>query len=61
MADTAMGRSRFVRPTLLLASRVLLLTLAFTPVGQFYLAWVGLAPWLVFVAETRLCYPHGPR
>ena len=37
----------------LLACAVLLLTLAFAPVKQFYLAWVGLAPLLVAM--------HGPR
>jgi apolipoprotein N-acyltransferase len=32
---------------------VALLTLAFAPVGQFYLAWVGLAPWLILLAEAK--------
>jgi len=53
MADIAAPRSRIVRPSLLILSTVILLTLAFAPMGQFYLAWVGLAPWLVLVAETR--------
>jgi apolipoprotein N-acyltransferase len=53
MADIAAPRSRIVRPSLLILSTVILLTLAFAPVGQFYLAWVGLAPWLILVAETR--------
>ncbi len=30
-----------------------MLTLAFAPYGQFYLAWVGLAPWLVVVRQAR--------
>jgi apolipoprotein N-acyltransferase len=37
----------------LLIGSVVLLTLAFAPVGQFYLAWVGLAPWLTFLAEAK--------
>src|SRR5262249_37022266 len=37
----------------LLLLAVGLLTLAFAPVGQFYLAWVGLVPWLVVLAGTR--------
>jgi apolipoprotein N-acyltransferase len=32
---------------------VLLLSLSFAPFGQFYLAWVGLVPWLLVVRETR--------
>ena len=32
---------------------VLLLSLAFAPVFQFYLAWVGLVPWLLVVASAR--------
>src|SRR5215218_4343017 len=38
---------------LLLLLSVLLLTLAFAPFNQFYLAWVGLVPWLVVVAKSR--------
>lgn len=30
-----------------------MLTLAFAPASQFYLAWVGLAPWLIFLSETK--------
>jgi apolipoprotein N-acyltransferase len=30
-----------------------LLSLAFAPVKQFYLAWVGLAPWLLLVAHAK--------
>jgi apolipoprotein N-acyltransferase len=40
------------RLTLCLAT-VVLLSLAYAPVKQFYLAWIGLAPWLVLVAHTR--------
>lgn len=32
---------------------ILCLTLAFAPAGQFYLAWIGLAPWLVMIARCR--------
>ena len=32
---------------------ILLLTLAFPPAGQFYLAWIGLVPWLVAVHAIR--------
>jgi apolipoprotein N-acyltransferase len=53
MADIAKGRSRFVRPAAMLAASIVMLTLAFAPVGQFYLAWVGLAPWLIWLAESR--------
>ena len=37
----------------LLALSVLLLSLALAPVNQFYLAWVGLAPWMLVVVATR--------
>jgi apolipoprotein N-acyltransferase len=52
MADIA-RRSGFLRPAGLAAACVALLTLAFAPVGQFYLAWVGLAPWLILLAEAQ--------
>jgi apolipoprotein N-acyltransferase len=29
------------------------LTFAFAPMGQFYLAWIGLAPWLVMVGRCK--------
>ena len=32
---------------------VLLLSLSFAPFAQFYLAWVGLVPWLFLVRSTR--------
>src|SRR3954467_4259350 len=38
---------------LLLLLSVALLTFALAPFNQFYLAWVGLAPWLVVVAKSR--------
>ena len=31
---------------------VLLLSLSFAPFAQFYLAWVGLVPWLLMVRST---------
>src|SRR5688500_11656064 len=37
----------------LLVASVLLLTFAFAPYRQFYLAWVGLAPLLVLAATAR--------
>src|SRR5687767_12046091 len=37
----------------LLAASVLLLTFAFAPYKQFYLAWVGLVPLLVLAATAR--------
>jgi apolipoprotein N-acyltransferase len=37
----------------MLAISIALLSLAFAPIGQFYLAWVGLAPWLIVLAEAR--------
>ncbi len=42
----------FKTPALLLLS-VLLLTLAYAPIGQFYLAWIGLVPWLMVLRNTR--------
>jgi apolipoprotein N-acyltransferase len=53
MSDIAKGRSRFVRPAAMLAASIVMLTLAFAPMGQFYLAWVGLVPWLIWLAESR--------
>jgi apolipoprotein N-acyltransferase len=41
------------RPLLPLFVSAILLTLALAPVHQFYLAWVGLVPWLVFVHSCR--------
>ncbi len=37
----------------LLAASVAAFTLAFAPVGAFYLAWIGLVPWLIVVARHR--------
>src|SRR5687767_5208090 len=37
----------------LLSLSVLLLTLSFAPINQFYLAWVGLVPWLIVVQRCR--------
>src|SRR5687767_13433614 len=45
--DTRRGRA------LLASLTVILLTLAYAPVGQFYLAWVGLVPWLILVGRAR--------
>jgi apolipoprotein N-acyltransferase len=38
---------------LLIALSVALLSLALAPVKQFYLAWVGLVPWMLVVRSTR--------
>jgi apolipoprotein N-acyltransferase len=37
----------------LLLLSVILLTFSFAPFGQFYLAWVGLVPWLLLVGSVR--------
>src|SRR5688572_28302671 len=42
----------YARAGLLLLT-VLLLSLAVAPVNQFYLAWVGLAPWMIAVSAAR--------
>src|SRR4051812_27624882 len=51
---------RFVRamiqsvPTIgLLLLGTLLLTLSFAPISQFYLAWIGLVPWLLVLRTTQ--------
>ena len=45
--------ARWYGRLLLLIASVLLLTLAFAPFEQFYLAWVGLVPWLWIVAGVK--------
>jgi apolipoprotein N-acyltransferase len=37
----------------LVALSVVLLSLAFAPFGQFYLAWIALVPWLIVVMRSR--------
>ncbi len=44
---------RWYARLLLLVVGAGLLTAAFAPAGQFYLAWVGLVPWLVVVSRAR--------
>lgn len=44
---------RWWQKLLLLMLSVVLLSLAFAPFKQFYLAWVGLVPWLVVVRRSR--------
>ncbi len=44
---------RIVRIIVLLGLSVGMLTLAFAPTSQFYFAWIGLAPWLIFLGETK--------
>jgi apolipoprotein N-acyltransferase len=46
------AQTRVGRVVLVLLS-VALLSLAYAPVKQFYLAWVGLVPWLVLVAHAK--------
>ncbi|MGA3065725.1 MAG: apolipoprotein N-acyltransferase [Tepidisphaeraceae bacterium] len=48
-----MAPSRFLQPIALLILGVLLLSLSFAPMGQFYLAWIGLVPWLIVVARCK--------
>ncbi len=38
---------------LMLLGGTLLLTLAYAPIHQFYLAWVGLIPWLIVITHCR--------
>jgi apolipoprotein N-acyltransferase len=38
---------------ILCLATVVMLSLAYAPVKQFYLAWVGLVPWLVLVAQAK--------
>jgi apolipoprotein N-acyltransferase len=51
MAATRTGR--ILRTTGLLALSVALLTLSFAPTSQFYLAWIGLVPWLLVLADLK--------
>ena len=37
----------------LLALSFLALTLSLAPIGQFYLAWIGIVPWLWVVSQSR--------
>jgi apolipoprotein N-acyltransferase len=39
--------------TLLALLCVTLLTLSYAPIGQFYLAWIGLVPWLILIARAQ--------
>jgi apolipoprotein N-acyltransferase len=53
MPESPRGPTRFFRHAALLGASIAMLTLAFAPMGQFYLAWVGLVPWLIWLAESR--------
>jgi apolipoprotein N-acyltransferase len=44
---------RWYGKLLLLLAATALLTLAYAPINQFYLAWIGLVPWLVAIAHCR--------
>jgi apolipoprotein N-acyltransferase len=48
-----MAPRRLARPILLVVLSVVLTSLSFAPYGQFYLAWIGLVPWLVLLAECK--------
>jgi apolipoprotein N-acyltransferase len=52
MAEKRPLIARILLTQVYLLGGTVLLTLAFAPVGQFYLAWFGLAPLLVFVAGS---------
>ncbi len=47
------ARPRWYRNLWLPLLTIILLTLAFPPIGQFYLAWIALVPWLICVTRTR--------
>jgi apolipoprotein N-acyltransferase len=53
MAEAAPRQTSIFKTAFLLIGCVALLTLSFAPVGQFYLAWIGLAPWLIFLAGAK--------
>lgn len=52
MPDIA-ERPNLLRTAALLAASIALLSLAFAPISQFYFAWIGLAPWLIFLYDAR--------
>ncbi|HSU66828.1 MAG TPA: hypothetical protein VLJ39_08155, partial [Tepidisphaeraceae bacterium] len=52
-AVVAAPTERWWGKTLLLILSVVLLSLAFAPTKQFYLAWFGLVPWLIVVRRSR--------
>jgi apolipoprotein N-acyltransferase len=47
------SRSFCFAPVLAVLLGIGCLTLSFAPAGQFYLAWIGLAPWLVMIGGCR--------
>jgi len=49
----AFWADRWYGKLVLLTLSVALLTLAYAPIKQFYLAWFGLAPWLIVIARCR--------
>jgi apolipoprotein N-acyltransferase len=53
MTSPLQPRTSAIKSILLLISCVALLTLSFAPVSQFYLAWIGLTPWLIFLANAK--------
>src|SRR4051812_94625 len=51
-APAPRGERWFAKLALLLLS-IALLTFSFAPFGQFYLAWVGLVPWLLVLRRVH--------
>src|SRR5579862_2091704 len=48
------GRIGWVfRPILPLLLTTAILTLGFAPIKQFYFAWIGLVPWLIFISLAQ--------
>jgi apolipoprotein N-acyltransferase len=46
-------RARWHHRSYLLLLTILLLSLAFPPLSQFYLAWIAIVPWLLYIPRTR--------
>jgi apolipoprotein N-acyltransferase len=53
VTKTGFQRPARIKIIAMILITVLLLTLAFAPVGQFYLVWIGLVPWLLIVGDAR--------
>lgn len=57
LASFTLARPTGFTPALgLSVTTAALLNLAIAPVGQFYLAWIGLVPWLIAVAGQRTAF-----
>src|SRR5436190_12158181 len=53
LAPKTAGQLSFPTKLGLAAASALLLTLAFAPLSQFYLAWIGLVPWMLLVRSAQ--------